>query len=112
MLPTLSLTGGDGNVYSIQYASGFSPTTAWIDQTLVQAKASPMMWSDPTPSTSGCRFYLVVWFSNLLGLMGLRGGQDFAQKKVGANEQQIAHVSLEGRFRGGWKRGALPVREG
>jgi hypothetical protein len=36
--PTLSLTGTVGTVYSIQYASGLSPTNLWVDRALLQAQ--------------------------------------------------------------------------
>src|SRR5204863_10078634 len=57
--PTLSLKGEMGTVYSIQYATGLSPTNKWIDRTLLQAKAGSTDWTDPSAST-GQRFYRAI----------------------------------------------------
>jgi formylglycine-generating enzyme required for sulfatase activity len=56
---TLSLTGGVGIVYSIQYANDFSQTNPWVDRTLLQAQGASNVWTDPAP-TSGQRFYRAV----------------------------------------------------
>jgi len=58
--PTLTLTGTDGTVYSIQYAIDLSPTNAWVDRTLVQAKGGGTVWTDPSAPTPGQRFYRAV----------------------------------------------------
>ncbi|HWW03553.1 MAG TPA: formylglycine-generating enzyme family protein [Candidatus Acidoferrum sp.] len=58
--PTLSLTGEVGTVYSIQYATGLSPTNFWEDRTLLQAQAASTVWSDPSAPTPGQRFYRAV----------------------------------------------------
>src|SRR6266478_1023689 len=58
--PTLSLTGAVGTVYSIQYATGLSPTNVWVDRTLVQAKGGGTVWTDPSSPTPGQRFYRAV----------------------------------------------------
>ena len=57
--PTLSLTGTVGVVYSIQYATGLSPTNIWSDRTLLQAKADSTDWTD-TSTATGQRFYRAV----------------------------------------------------
>src|SRR5258708_39896590 len=54
---TLSLTGGVGTVYSIQYATDLSPTHQWVDRTLLQAKGGSNLWTDPSAPTPGRRFY-------------------------------------------------------
>ena len=58
--PTLSLTGVVGTVYSIQYATGLSPTNLWVDRTLVQAQGAGTAWTDPSAPTLGQRFYRAV----------------------------------------------------
>lgn len=58
--PTLSLTGQAGTVYSIQYATGLSPTNQWVDRTLVQAKGGGTIWTDPSSPTPSQRFYRAV----------------------------------------------------
>src|ERR1035441_7330416 len=58
--PTLSLTGGVGSVYSIQYATGLSPTNLWVDRTLLQAQGGGTVWTDPSVPTLGQRFYRAV----------------------------------------------------
>jgi len=58
--PTLSLTGMVGTVYSIQYATGLSPTNLWVDRTLLQAQGASNVWSDPSAPTPGQRFYRAV----------------------------------------------------
>ena len=58
--PTLSLTGAVGTVYSIQYATGLSPTNLWVDRTLLQAQGGGTVWADPSAPTLGQRFYRAV----------------------------------------------------
>jgi formylglycine-generating enzyme required for sulfatase activity len=59
--PTLGLTGTVGTVYSIQYATDLSPTSQWIDRTLLKAQAGSNDWSEPpTAPTPGQRFYRAV----------------------------------------------------
>src|SRR6266446_5256875 len=58
--PTLSLTGVVGTVYSIQYATGLSPTNLWVDRTLLQAQGAGNVWTDPSAPTPGQRFYRAV----------------------------------------------------
>lgn len=58
--PSLSLTGTVGTVYSIQYATGLSPTNLWVDRTLLQAKDASNVWSDPSVPPPGQRFYRAV----------------------------------------------------
>ncbi len=58
--PTLSLSGQAGTVYSIQYATGLSPTNLWVDRTLLQAQAGSNDWTDPSVPTRGQRFYRAV----------------------------------------------------
>src|SRR3974377_101832 len=58
--PTLSLSGTGGTVYSIQYATGLSPTNLWVDRTLLQAQAASSVWTDPSAPTPGQRFYGAV----------------------------------------------------
>src|SRR6266436_2486453 len=55
--PTLSLTGVVGTVYSIQYATGLSPTNLWVDRTLLQAQGVSTLWTDPSAPSTGQRFY-------------------------------------------------------
>ena len=57
---TLSLTGTVGTVYSIQYATGLSPTNQWVDRTLLQAQGGGSVWTDPSVPTPGQRFYRAV----------------------------------------------------
>src|SRR5215831_10818495 len=57
---TISLTGTAGTVYSIQYASDFSPTNHWTDRTLVQAQGASTSWTDPSAPTPTQRFYRAV----------------------------------------------------
>ena len=59
-LPTLSLTGAVGTVYSIRYASDLSPTNLWVDRTLLQAQGGGAVWTDPSAPTPGGRFYRAV----------------------------------------------------
>ena len=58
--PTLSLTGTVGTVYSIQYATGLSPTNPWVDRTLLQAQGAMNDWADPSAPMPGQRFYRAV----------------------------------------------------
>src|SRR5258708_27376584 len=58
--PTLSLTGEVGTVYSIQYATGLSPTNLWVDRTLLQSQSASDVWTDPSIPTPGQRFYRAV----------------------------------------------------
>jgi formylglycine-generating enzyme required for sulfatase activity len=58
--PTLSLTGEVGSVYSIQYATGLSPTNLWVDRTLLQAQGASNLWTDPSAPSTGQRFYRAV----------------------------------------------------
>ena len=58
--PTLSLTGAVGTVYSIQYATGLSPTNLWVGRTLLQAQGASNVWSDPSVPAPGQRFYRAV----------------------------------------------------
>src|SRR5439155_23167729 len=58
--PTLSLTGEVGSVYSIQYATGLSPTNPWVDRTLLQAQGASNVWTDPSVPMPGQRFYRAV----------------------------------------------------
>jgi formylglycine-generating enzyme required for sulfatase activity len=58
--PTLSLTGTVGTVYSIQYATGLSPTNLWVDRTLLQAQGASNVWTDPSAPSTGQRFYRAV----------------------------------------------------
>src|SRR6266478_3379850 len=58
--PTLSLTGVVGTVYSIQYATGLSPTNLWVDRTVLQAQGGGTVWTDPSAPTPGQRFYRAV----------------------------------------------------
>src|SRR5438477_8504120 len=58
--PTLSLTGAVGTVYSIQYATGLSPTNLWVDRTLLQAQGASNGWTDPSAPSTGQRFYRAV----------------------------------------------------
>jgi formylglycine-generating enzyme required for sulfatase activity len=58
--PTLSLSGHTGTVYSIQYATGLSPTNLWVDRTLLQAQGASNFWSDPSLTAPGQRFYRAV----------------------------------------------------
>lgn len=58
--PTLSLTGTVGTVYSIQYATGLSPTNLWVDRTLLQSQGASDVWTDPSAPTPGQRFYRAV----------------------------------------------------
>jgi len=55
--PTLTLTGTVGTVYSIQYATGLSPTNLWLDRTLLQAQGVSTVWTDPSAPSTGQRFY-------------------------------------------------------
>jgi formylglycine-generating enzyme required for sulfatase activity len=57
---TLSLTGAVGTVYSVQYATGLSPTDLWVERTLLQAQGASNVWSDPSGPTSAQRFYRAV----------------------------------------------------
>src|SRR5438477_3925330 len=59
--PTLSLTGVVGTVYSIQYATGLSPTNPWVSRTLLQAQGVGNVWTDPSAPTPGQRFYRAVF---------------------------------------------------
>jgi formylglycine-generating enzyme required for sulfatase activity len=58
--PTLSLTGTVGTVYSIQYATGLSPTNLWVDRTLLRAQGASEVWTDPSAPSTGQRFYRAV----------------------------------------------------
>jgi formylglycine-generating enzyme required for sulfatase activity len=58
--PTLSVTGAVGTVYSIQYATGLSPTNLWVDRTLLQAHGAGAVWSDPSAPSPRQRFYRAV----------------------------------------------------
>jgi formylglycine-generating enzyme required for sulfatase activity len=58
--PTLSLTGTAGTVYSIQYATGLSPTDLWVDRTLLQSQGASGVWNDPSAPTPSQRFYRAV----------------------------------------------------
>ena len=58
--PTLSLIGAVGTVYSIQYATGLSPTNLWVDRTLLQAEGASTVWIDPSAPTPGQRFYRAI----------------------------------------------------
>jgi formylglycine-generating enzyme required for sulfatase activity len=49
-----------GTVYSIQYATGLSPTNLWVDRTLLQAQGASSVWTDPSAPTPGQRFYRAV----------------------------------------------------
>src|SRR5262249_37814217 len=59
-LPTLSITGTVGTVYSIQYASDLSPTNHWTDRTLFQVRGTNDVWPDPSAPTPVRRFYRAV----------------------------------------------------
>jgi len=58
--PTLSVTGEAGTVYSIQYATGLSSTNVWLERTLLQAQDASAVWTDPSATTPGQRFYRAV----------------------------------------------------
>src|SRR6266851_1564389 len=58
--PTLTLTATVGIVYSIQYATGLSPTNLWLDRTLLQAQGVSTVWTDPSAPSTGQRFYRAV----------------------------------------------------
>jgi hypothetical protein len=58
--PTLTIMGTDGTVYSIQYATGPSPTNQWTDRTLVQVQGASATWTDPLAPTPSQRFYRAV----------------------------------------------------
>jgi formylglycine-generating enzyme required for sulfatase activity len=58
--PILSLGGVTGTVYSIQYATGLSPTNLWLERTLLQAQSASNVWSDPSDPTPAQRFYRAV----------------------------------------------------
>jgi formylglycine-generating enzyme required for sulfatase activity len=61
--PTLTLTGQVGSVYSIQYATGLSPTNLWTDRTLLQMQGASVVWTDPSAPTASQRFYRAVFVS-------------------------------------------------
>jgi len=54
------MTGEVGTVYSIQYATGLSPTNLWADRTLLQAQGASNLWTDASAPTLGQRFYRAV----------------------------------------------------
>ena len=56
---TLSITGAEGAVYSIQYANDLS-THHWTDRTLVQVQGANALWTDPALPGSNQRFYRAV----------------------------------------------------
>jgi sulfatase modifying factor 1 len=56
----VSLTGTVGTVYSIQYATGLSPTNLWVDRTLLQAQGAGNLWTDPSAPTPDSRFYRAI----------------------------------------------------
>jgi formylglycine-generating enzyme required for sulfatase activity len=58
--PTLTIPGTDGTIYSIQYATGLSPTNQWTDRTLVQVQGASATWTDPSGPTPSQRFYRAV----------------------------------------------------
>ena len=58
--PALSVTGGVGTIYSIQYANGLSPTNRWTDRTLLQVQGAGTVWTDPSVPTPSQRFYRAV----------------------------------------------------
>ena len=58
--PSVSLTGAVGTVYSIQYATGLSPTNLWVHRTLLQAQGASNVWTDPSAPSTGQRFYRAV----------------------------------------------------
>ena len=58
--PTLRLSGQTGTVYSIQYATGLSPTNVWVDRTLLQPQSGGSVWADPSAPAPGQRFYRAV----------------------------------------------------
>src|ERR1700704_4674400 len=57
---TLIIAGMVGTIYSIQNADDLCLTNSWTDRTLLQAQAGSNVWSDPSSSTTGRRFYRAV----------------------------------------------------
>ena len=58
--PSLTITGAVGTIYSIQYATGLSPTNHWTDRTLFQVRGTNDSWTDPDAPTPSQRFYRAV----------------------------------------------------
>ena len=90
--PTLSLKGEMGTVYSIQYATGLSPTNKWTDRTLVQAKADSTDWTDPSAAT-GQRFYRAVSVAAPAdtNLVFIPTSLDLHQSSLAIRQQSYSH---------------------
>jgi len=56
----LQLTGTVGTVYAIQYSTNLSSSNSWVDRTLLKARATNYVWTDPSPRVSSNRFYRAV----------------------------------------------------
>jgi formylglycine-generating enzyme required for sulfatase activity len=54
--PTLRLVGTPGTIYVIQNTTGLSPTSVWLDCTLLQGQTTNVTWTDPRELTAQ-RFY-------------------------------------------------------
>jgi len=44
----------------VQYADNFSTNSRWIDRALLQVHTTNLIWTDPSPFTTGRRFYRAV----------------------------------------------------
>ena len=59
----LSITGGVGSVYSVEYVTDLAQTNAWRCLEFLQAPASPHLWADKSAPAAGERFYRAVAFA-------------------------------------------------
>ncbi|MGH7967378.1 MAG: formylglycine-generating enzyme family protein, partial [Limisphaerales bacterium] len=105
---SLTITGDLGAVYSIQYATGLSPTNPWTDRTLVQVRGTNDFWTDPSAPTPSQRFYRAVSIpspadTNLVfiqpGTFRMGSPRDEAQREYNGTDETQHTVTIS---RGFW----------
>ena len=90
--PGLTVVGLPGQVYGIQYASGFAFPIAWIGLTNLVLNSPTNVWYDPQPATNPQRYYRVVagpipigvssWEASPIGTLWT---DDFNRASLGTN---------------------------
>jgi len=91
----LSITGGVGTVYSIEYVTDLAQTnnpSAWRCLEFLQLPASPYLWADKSTPATGRRFYRAVEFAAPTNLVFIPPGTF----RMGSPTNEVDRLDQEG----------------
>jgi len=60
MMPTITIMGGVGNTYQLQYANTLSTSNAWINLAVITVTNAPQFYCDLSSVGQSARFYRLV----------------------------------------------------